>query len=385
MNRKHIVLGNATLASYPEGGGHWMVFLQYLLGLRKLGHDVKFIECLKSTGIRATDEERIQSFFKRFKEYDLDRYCYLLLFDKTITVQDLAKAETFGANKHQLKSIIEKADILWNFCTSIRQPLLGMFSHSVLIDLDPGHLQVSALDWNLDIQDHASFLTVGGKMKDFNCVVPKLGLEWKTFKPFVYLPLWKVPFSTHIGQAFTSITHWNWDELDLDGRRLSLSKREAYMRYIDLPQLSNCSFELATYIEPNDQTGDRELLQKKEWKIVDPWTATASPKDYQDYIANSLAEISCPKPIFRELKTGWFSDRSVCYLASGRPVLAEDTGFSDFLPTGDGLLVFHDMDEAVAGVNNINTNYQHHMKAARRLAEEVFNSEICLNKMLEQC
>ena len=120
------------------------------------------------------------------------------------------------------------------------------------------------------------------------------------------------------------------------------------MRYIDLPERTKYPFEIAAYLEPDDATGDRELLQTKGWSITDPWEATSSPKDYQNYISNSRAEISCPKPIFRELNTDWFSDRSVCYLAAGRPVLAEDTGFSDFLPTGRGLLAFRDLEEAVA-------------------------------------
>jgi hypothetical protein len=97
------------------------------------------------------------------------------------------------------------------------------------------------------------------------------------------------------------------------------------------------------------------------------------------------AEISCPKPVFRELKTGWFSDRSACFLASGRPVLALDTGFSDYLPTGNGLLAFHDVPEAVAGVSAIDSNYAHHMRAARQLAEEFLDSQKCLKGMLAAC
>jgi hypothetical protein len=135
----------------------------------------------------------------------------------------------------------------------------------------------------------------------------------------------------------------------------------------------------------HDSTGDRELLLANGWKLADPHEVAASPAAYADYIRRSRAEISCPKPIFRELKTGWLSDRSAAYLASGRPVLAEDTGLSDHLPTGEGLLVFRDLEEAVAGVAEIDAHYEHHCRAARMFAEEYLDSDRCLSKMLALC
>ena len=163
---------------------------------------------------------------------------------------------------------------------------------------------------------------------------------------------------------------------------LSISKRDAYMRYIDLPKSTDVRFELATIIKSDDKSGDKDLLLSKGWNIVDSWEVAKSPTEYRQYVSNSYAEISCPKPIFRELKTGWISDRSVCYLACGRPVLAENTGFSDYLPTGKGLLVFSNLEEAVARVKEIENNYAYHANAARELAENIFNSDQCLTKML---
>jgi hypothetical protein len=144
-------------------------------------------------------------------------------------------------------------------------------------------------------------------------------------------------------------------------------------------------FELAANIHPEDQTGDRELLCSHGWKLVDPWQVAVSPQAYQNYIARSRAEISCPKPIYRELKSGWFSDRSAAYLASGRPVLAEDTGFSDHFPTGEGLLMFHDLSEAIARVVDIDANYERHRRAAREFAEEFLDSRRSLETMLAAC
>ena len=214
---------------------------------------------------------------------------------------------------------------------------------------------------------------------------PHLGVKWHGFVPFRYMPMWNVAPDPGEDAPFSSVTQWTWEYLDLKGRALSVSKRDAYLRYIDLPERVGRSFELAANIHSNDPTGDRELLLKMGWKLVNPHRVARSPSIYQNYIKQSRAEFSCPKPIHRELKSGWFSDRSACYLASGRPVLAEDTGFSEHLPTGRGLLCFNNLEEALAGVAEIDGNYPKHMSAARELAEEYLSSQKWLPSMLSAC
>jgi hypothetical protein len=157
------------------------------------------------------------------------------------------------------------------------------------------------------------------------------------------------------------------------------------LRYLEIPQWHRRAFELAANIPPRDKTGDRELLLKMGWNLVHPHQIARTPTSYQNYIKQSRTEFCCAKPIYRELKSGWFSDRSVSYLASGRPVLAENTGFSDCLPTGRGLLSFANWEEALAGVEEIDRNYSLHMRAARELAEEYFSSERWLPAMLTAC
>jgi hypothetical protein len=385
MSRHRIVLGNSSLVRYLQGGGHWMVRVQYLLGLKALRQDIFLLELLWSSGNTQLDQERITSFFKRLECYDLNKQCAVLLFPQDCPEQNLAYATAFGRSLEEVRDIITNSDFLWNDCCGVRQPLLGMFRNRVLIDLDPGHLQISALTVDMDLYEHQTFLSVGKKLNDADCEVPTLGLKWHTFTPFVYLPMWKVAPDPGHEAPFGSITHWTWGELLHNKRVLSISKRDAYLKYIDLPQQTKRLFELAANIHPEDQTGDRELLESHKWTLSDPWEVAESPLSYQRYIAKMRAEISCPKPVFRELKTGWFSDRSACFLASGRPVLALDTGFSDYLPTGNGLLAFHDVPEAVAGVSAIDSNYAHHMRAARQLAEEFLDSQKCLKGMLAAC
>ena len=386
MSGLRIVLADGgTFARYPQGGGIWSCFLQYLFGLNALGHDVFWLEVFKSCGNRAQDQESIEIFFKRFETYGVKDRCALLLYNQSTTEPTLDSAHAYGMSKQRIKEIAQDADMLWDFACGLRQPLLSLFKRRVLIDGDPGHLQVSALTCDMRIYDYDVFMTVGTKFHDTDCQVPTLGVKWHRFVQFVYLPMWQVAPDPGEDAPFTSVTEWTWEQLWMDERVLSVSKRDAYLRYIDLPQRSRRAFELAANIHPADSTGDRQLLLRHHWKLVHPHSVAGSPASYQQYIKRSRAEFLCPKPIHRQLKSGWFSDRSAGYLASGRPVLAEDTGFGDHLPTGRGLLCFNDLEEAVAGVAEIDRNYSEHMCAARELAEEYFNSQKSLPAMLSAC
>lgn len=383
-SKLRIVLANGSLAKYPRGGGHWSVFLQYLHGLDALGHKIFWLEMLKTTGDKARDQKLMRIFFARFQRYGFGSRCALLLVHDYPDAS-LDSAEIYGASKCQIHEVIRRADLLWNFCCTLRPPFLSLFKRRALIDLDPGMLQIPALDTDLGLSDHEIVLTVGSKMGEPDCQVPTLGRPWHRFMPFIHLPLWHVAPDPGDQAAFTSITQWTWDEIWYGKRVLSTSKREAFLRYLEMPRSTGRAFELAANIHPRDITGDRELLRNMGWKLVHPHRVARSPTIYQEYIQRSRAEFSCPKPIYRELKTGWFSDRSAAYLASGRPVLAENTGFKDHLPTGRGLLSFDDLDEGQAGVAEIDGNYPSHARAARELAEEYLSAEKWLPSMLTAC
>jgi hypothetical protein len=386
MAAVRIVLADGgSFVGYPQGGGHWSCFLQYLFGLDALGHEVFWLEVLSSCGNRARDQRSIDIFFKRFERYGFKDRCAVLLYDQDIAEPTIETAQAYGMSKDRIREIARDADMLWDFACGLQQPLLSLFKRRVLIDVDPGHLQESALICNMGIHDHDVFLTVGSKIHDTNCEVPTLGLTWHRFMPFVYLPMWDIAPDPGEHAPLTSVTQWTWEQLWLDGRVLSVSKRDAYLRYLSLPQKTTRPFELAVNIHRRDHTGDRELLLRHGWKLVDPHRVAGSPAHYQRYIRCSRGEFQCPKPIHKLLKTGWFSDRSACYLATGRPVLAGETGFSDHLPTGRGLIAFNSLEEALGGVAEIDGNYPKHMRAARELAEEYLNAEKTLPAMLSAC
>ena len=153
------------------------------------------------------------------------------------------------------------------------------------------------------------------------------------------------------------------------------------MRNVTLPKLTGRPFELAANIGENDVADDRKLFERNGWRVVEPYPVAGTPEKYQEYLQKSRAEILCCKPIFRELHTGWVSDRSAGYLASGRPVLAEENGFSEHLPKGRGMLSFSSVEEAAARVAEIDGNYGAHSRAARELAESYFGQS-CLEEIL---
>ncbi|HWO41710.1 MAG TPA: hypothetical protein VNO43_07905 [Candidatus Eisenbacteria bacterium] len=382
----HIVLADGgSLARYPQGGGHWTCFLQYLFGLHALGHQVFWLEVLESSGDGSQDRRRINAFFRRFRAYGFGDRCAVVLYDQALGEPALEHARVYGTSKGRIKEIARRADLLWDFACGLREPLLSLFRRRVLLDLDPGHLHVSALTCDLGIHEHDTFLSIGAKLHEPGCKVPTLGVQWHRFLPFVYLPMWTAAPDPGMAAPFSSVTHWTWEELELEGRVLSVSKRAAYLKYIDLPQRARRRFELAANIHPDDETGDRELLVSHGWELTHPYRVAGTPASYRRYIKRSRAEFQCPKPIHTQLNTGWFSDRSACYLASGRPVLAEDTGFTEYLPTGRGLLSFANLEQALAGVAEIDGNYARHMRAARELAEEYFDSRKWLPSMLSAC
>lgn len=380
------MLGSSFLAKYPEGGGVWACVFQYLFALRALGHDLFWIELLQPRAGTAPDTACIRAFFERFGKHGFGDRCALLIVPAGAESQFPNETQTFGHTLGEVQSIARSSDVVWNFGGSLTPPLLDLFTRRAYIDIDPGMVQIAALTWDMHIEKHEVLFTVGANVHSKDCDVPTLGRSWNTFLPSVELSCWPIAPIPPRSAPLSSITQWTWGgEYHYDGRVLSTSKRDAYLRYVELPRLARRPFQLAANIGGSDVTDDRALLSANGWSVVDPHALAGTMEDYANYIRTSYAELSCPKPIYRELKTGWISDRSACYLASGRPVLAEDTGLSAIVPTDCGFVTFRNVDEALIGVEAIESNYEIHRTAARAFAEQFLDARKNVTRMLEVC
>ena len=251
------------------------------------------------------------------------------------------------------------------------------------VDLDPvfnQFWQESGID--MRFAAHNRFVTVGQSLGTPACPVPTLGLDWIPTLPPVVLQRWPVADGPGDG-SFTSVGNWRgYGSVEHEG--VQYGQRVHSMRnFMELPRRSDARFRLALAIHSGERS-DLEAIAANGWELVDPVEAAGTPVRYQRFIQGSGAELGIAKSGYVLARSGWFSDRSACYLASGRPVLAQETGFSRFLPVGEGLLSFETVDDAVAGVESIRSDYGRHARRARQLAEELLDSDRVLSALLDR-
>jgi hypothetical protein len=232
---------------------------------------------------------------------------------------------------------------------------------------------------------HDVHVTIAERIGEPDCAVPACGLDWITTPQPVVLDAWPaVPPPAAADAPFTSVARWRgaYGPIDFEGRRYGLRVHE-FRRFAALPRLTGVPMELALDIDPSE-TGDLDLLREGGWRLIDPARIACTPAAYRTFIARSAAEVMVAKEMYVASRSGWLSERSLCYLASGRPVLAQDTGLEELYPTGEGLVTYTTLDEAVAGVESIRAEPAAHAAAARALAEEHFDSDRVLGRLLDR-
>jgi hypothetical protein len=227
---------------------------------------------------------------------------------------------------------------------------------------------------------HDRFVTMG-LLIGRGSTIPTVGKEWIPSLPPVVLSFW--PYSMPERPYFTSVLTWRgpFGPLERNGHKLGLRVHE-FRRFANLPQLCRAKLELALDIDEADQS-DVRLLVDSGWQLVDPRGVAEFPQDYQRYIHQSAGEFMVAKQMYVSTRSGWFSDRSACYLASGRPVVAQDTGWSTQLPAGTGLLAFADPDEAALGLNMVIDDHERHSRIAREIAVDCLSSTVVLPRLLD--
>jgi hypothetical protein len=293
--------------------------------------------------------------------------------------------ETVGLPYEQLRRVSRRSDLLLNLSGLLADPaLLEPIPRRVYLDLDPAFVQLwhDAEGIDMRFAGHTHYVTVGLALADPDCTVPTCGLAWITTLQPVVLDAWPAAESV-VDDAFTTVANWRgYGSITHNGVHYG-QKAHSLRELITLPRLTEQRFCLALSIHP-DELADVGALRSNGWELLDPAQVAGSPIAYQRFLQGSKAELGIAKRGYVVSRCGWFSDRSACYLASGRPVLAQETGFSRYLPTGDGLLSFETLEEAQAGIEEVRSNYQRHARAARDLAATHFDSDRTLHKLMDQ-
>jgi Glycosyl transferases group 1 len=253
----------------------------------------------------------------------------------------------------------------------------------VFLDIDPGFGQMwQALGQHAAFRGHDAYVTIAENMGKPDCAIPTCGLEWITTRQPVVLDEWPAtPPPSPRDAAITSVATWRgaYGAIVHQDTTYGLRVHE-FRRFATLPALTGNRFELALDIHAADAR-DIDMLSSNGWSLVEPRAVAGDPWRYRDYIHRSAAELMIAKGMYVKTGSGWFSDRSTCYLASGRPVLAQDTGLANLLPTGDGLLTFSSVEEAAEATRAVDRDYERHAQAARRVAEECFDSSRVLSDL----
>lgn len=370
---------SGMVAGVPYQGGATWAALQYVLGFKRLGHDVYFLEPLTPRTLCPPDAPLAQtanaSYFNDvMRAFGLEQNSALLL---------TSTRETVGLPYGHLRQIAGRADVVANLSGTLKDAeLLDSIPIRVFLDLDPGFNQlwheVGGID--MGFAAHTHFVTVGLSLGRPECDVPTCGRHWfPTLQPIV-LSYWPVAHAITY-DALTSIGNWRaYGSIEHQGIFYG-QKAHSLRRLLTLPKISRESFCLALSIHP-DERSDLQALKRNGWNLLDPAKVAATPDLYQEFIRGSKAELGVAKSGYVVSRAGWFSDRSVCYLASGRPVIAQETGFSRFLPTGKGLLGFQTAEEAVGAIEAINKDYRQHASASRAIAEDHFDSDKVLSGLL---
>lgn len=382
-----IAIVSGALANKPFNGGEAWVRLSWVLGLARLGFDTYFVEelnessCVDRAG-RATDFQASAN--RAFFESVIDDFGLAgragLLYE--------GGAEAAGLGLAELEELAGDAELLINVSGHLTvEAIVDAVDTRVYVDLDPGFTQL----WHVDpavsfaLAGHDRYVTVGLNLGKPGCRIPDCGLEWISTPPPVLIEEWAAGPVAAEPPRFTTVATWRspYGAPHVDGQAVGL-KHHAFRRLIELPErVDGVSFELALDIHDGD-SADRRALEDHGWALVEPREVAATPAAFRDYVAASTAEFSVAQGVYSETASGWVSDRTAAYLASGRPAVVEDTGIDQSLGLGEGLLAFSSLDQAVAGIEAVVRDYPAHAAAAAAFAARHLDSDLVLARLLSK-
>lgn len=378
-----VVLGMMT--KMPVGGVVWQN-AHYLLGLERLGYDVYYVESHARTPSMFMDHEhddgsgRAAAFIAAtMRRLGLGhRWAFKALHDD---------GRCYGLSEAELTRLYRSAALLINL-HGATEPMPEHYETGrlVYLETDPGQLQVELHDGlkaTIDfLEPHCAFFTFAENLGAPDCRLPATRrFPFHPTRQPVAVDLWETN-GLPAGDAFTTVGNWRqrWRTVTLGGTAYTWTKDSEFEKFLGLPALTRQPLELAL---ASLDDGDRRKLESHGWRVRDAAEVSLDAATYRDYVRGSRAEFTVAKDQNVRLRTGWFSDRSATYLAAGRPVVTQDTGFGNVLPSGEGLVGVQDVAEAAEAVARINSDYEHHRAAALKLAREYFDAERVLGQLLE--
>lgn len=382
--KKIVVLGMMT--KMPVAGVVWQT-VHYLLGLERLGYEAWYVEAHARTPSMLMEREdddgtaRAAAFIDRvLRRFDLGgRWAYHALHDD---------GRCYGMSRRELESLYRSAELIVNLHGGTRPlPEHSATQRLVYLETDPVQLQIEldeGVQESVDfLEPHIAFFTFAESYGRPDCLLPvSPRFQFQPTRQPVVLDLWAGGGRSH-RNLFTTVGNWqqNWRSVEYRGETYSWSKHEQFLKFLDLPQRSGVRFELAlsSYVEE-----DRALLEGHGWSVRPGLDVSREIDPYREYICSSKGEFTVAKDQNVRLRSGWFSDRSATYLAAGRPVVTQDTGFGAVLPTGEGLFAVTGTEEAVEALARVEADYERHAAAASDVARGFFDAERVLSDLLER-
>jgi hypothetical protein len=351
------------------------VYLNWCLGLKELGCQVMWLDELVQDS-STPPAEQLSSLRRRLEPYALADQIAVWTKGERLPVEVSGKCLGIDA--------VADSDLLINLHYETPAAVVRRFRRSALIDIDPGLLQTWVSAGQMSLVPHTHYFTTGETVGRPGARFPDLGLAWNYVPPPVCLEWWR-PVRTEPPAPFTTISHWISADWLKDGDELySNEKRTGFLPFLDLPRHTSQKLELALWLRKEKDARERSMLEERGWKVRDSDSVSSTPWDYQHYISNSFGELSCVKPSCVRFQNAWISDRTLCYLASGKPAVMQDTGPSRILPDAAGLFRFRDLEQAARHLEAVAADYDRQCVLARQLAEEFFDAKKVLRTVLEK-
>jgi hypothetical protein len=385
-----IVISPCNVVNFLDGGGgHFWVYLQYALGLKQLGCDVYWLEQVRGGGggggeNGSTAKTAVVAFADLMERFGLAGK-FILYPEDGGAGTGRPLAEYVGISRTEAESVFRRADLLLNFHYAMDPTLLACFRRTALVDIDPGLLQFWIVTGQLRVAPHDVYLTTGETVGTLAARFSDCGLTWRHIRPPVCLDAW--PYQNGPARdAFTTVSNW-WGHddwiIDGHGNNYENNKRVTFLEFADLPRRTTQPLELALYLSDSElDARDRTLMEGRGWRVRHSVEVARTPLMYQSYVQGSRGEFSCVKPSCIKFQNGWVSDRTLCYLASGKPAVVQHTGPSSYLPSGEGMFRFSTIEDAANALAAVNADYERHRRAARDIAETHFDAKHVLRRAL---